>query len=101
MKITSKNTIKDWFGDGKMALGSDFSNININELIVALIEQMRLSSKLPEYLKIKDYISVNGVKRYGSIKPYAIKTDKNGYPHFLICIEGVWIWKSAKYFLVF
>ena len=64
-----------------MALGSDFSNININELIVDLIEQMRFS-KLPECLEIKNYISVNGVKCYGSIKPYAIKIDKNGYPHF-------------------
>lgn len=83
-----------------MTLGSDFSNINTNELIIALIEQIRLSSKLPDSLEIKDYISVNGVKSYGSIKPYAIKTDKNGYPHFLICIEGTWVWKSAKYFSV-
>ena len=27
-----------------------------------------------------------------------MKNDKNGYPHFLVCVEGNWAWVSAKYF---
>lgn len=76
----------------------DTGNVNYPELICALIEQIRLSSKLPESLWTKDKIVVNGNTRYGSIKPYAMKNDKNGYPHFLVCVEGNWAWVSAKYF---
>lgn len=73
-------------------------NINYPELICALIEQIRLSSKLPESLWVKDKIVVNGITRCGSIKPYAMRNDKNGYPHFLFCIDGNWVWLSAKHF---
>lgn len=29
---------------------------------------------------------------------YNVRDDKNGYPHFLIYINGQWIYKSAKLF---
>lgn len=31
-------------------------------------------------------------------KVVSIRNDKNGFPHFLIYENKVWIWKSAKYF---
>lgn len=29
---------------------------------------------------------------------YNVRDDKNGYPQFLILIDGQWTYKSAKYF---
>ena len=29
---------------------------------------------------------------------YAVKTDSNGYPQFLIYENNQWIWSSAKHF---
>ena len=29
---------------------------------------------------------------------YRIRDDKNGYPYFLIYEDGVWKYRSAKYF---
>lgn len=29
---------------------------------------------------------------------FSVRTDKNGYPQFLIYDKGQWLWKSAKYF---
>lgn len=79
-------------------------SINYPELICSLIEEIRLSSKLlanlPEYIHIKDSIMVNSTKYYGDVKPYAMRNGKNGYPHFLLCLDGNWVWKSAKYFEV-
>ena len=31
---------------------------------------------------------------------YNIRDDKNGYPNFLINLDGHWVYKSAKYFRV-
>lgn len=31
-----------------------------------------------------------------SVEVYAVRDDKNGYPHFLICENGEWKYKSAK-----
>lgn len=73
-------------------------NINYPELICALIEQIRLSSKLPKTLIIKHTITVNGIDYQGEIIPYAMRTDKNGYPHFLFCLNSNWVWLSAKHF---
>ena len=76
------------------------TTIDVKELLLALIEQRRLSSNLPKILETKkeNGITVNGVKFYGSFTPYAMRTDKNGYPHFLFYINNVWVWLSAKYF---
>ena len=30
---------------------------------------------------------------------YSVRNDSKGYPHFLIYLNGQWIWKSAKYFV--
>lgn len=32
------------------------------------------------------------------INVYAVRDDKNGYPHFLICEDGEWKYVKAKYF---
>ena len=71
----------------------DFSGrvINLSGLIGA---------RLPEQLVIKDVISINGNNCDGKVIPYAMRLDKNGYPHFLICLDDTWLWKSAKYFKV-
>lgn len=38
-------------------------------------------------------------KKSGSfVKVYDIKTDKSGYPKFLIYDNGQWLWKSAKHY---
>lgn len=29
---------------------------------------------------------------------YSVRTDNNGYPHFLIYYDNRWLWISAKYF---
>lgn len=71
----------------------DFSRrvINLSELIGA---------RLPEQLVIKDVISINGNDYNGKVIPYAMRLDKNGYPHFLLCLGNTWLWKSAKHFKV-
>ena len=71
----------------------DFSRrvINLSGLIGA---------RLPEQLVIKDVISINGNDYNGKVIPYAMRLDKNGYPHFLIYLDDTWLWKSAKYFKV-
>ena len=79
-------------------LSANFDTINTNELLLVLIEQIRLSSNLPEGLWVKNGVTVNGIKSYGSFTPYAMRTDKNGYPHFLFYINNAWVWLSAKYF---
>ena len=33
------------------------------------------------------------------VEVYAVRDDKNGYPHFLIYKDGQWIYKSAKHFV--
>ena len=71
----------------------DFSRrvINLSELI---------GVRLPAQLIIKDVISINGNDYDGKVIPYAMRLDKNGYPHFLIYLDDTWLWKSAKYFKV-
>ena len=71
----------------------DFSRrvINLSGLIGA---------RLPEQLVIKDVISINGNDYNGKVIPYAMRLDKNGYPHFLIYLDDTWLWKSAKHFRV-
>jgi len=32
------------------------------------------------------------------VEVYAVRDDKNGYPHFLICEDGEWKYRSAKYY---
>lgn len=32
------------------------------------------------------------------VEVYAVRDDKNGYPHFLICENGEWKYRSAKYY---
>lgn len=32
------------------------------------------------------------------VEVYAVRDDRNGYPHFLIYENGEWKYKSAKYF---
>ena len=71
----------------------DFSRRVIN--LSGLIE-----ARLPEQLVIKDVISINGNDYNGKVIPYAMRLDKNGYPHFLIYLDDTWLWKSAKYFKV-
>ncbi len=61
------------------------------QLIAVFKIAKEFQANLPNYL-------INGIRWCGNIKPYAIKTDKNGYPHFLICLEGNWAWVSAKHF---
>ena len=29
---------------------------------------------------------------------FAVRNDKNGYPHFLLYENGQWLWRSAKYY---
>ncbi len=80
----------------------DFGEGDYANVIAALIEEIKKSSHLPKALLTKkNGITINGKKWYGSIKPYAMRTDKNGYPHFLVCIDGVWGWVSAKHFTVY
>ena len=80
----------------------DTENINYPELISSLIEEIRASNKLianlPKYLWTKDAITVGNSKYEGNIKAYAIRNNKNGYPHFLVCVDGNWGWVSAKHF---
>lgn len=33
-----------------------------------------------------------------TVEVYDVRNDKNGYPHFLICEDGEWKYKSAKHF---
>lgn len=33
-----------------------------------------------------------------TVEVYAVRDDKNGYPHFLICENGEWKYRSAKYY---
>lgn len=40
----------------------------------------------------------NGESDYELVEVYAVRDDKNGYPHFLIYENGEWKYKSAKYF---
>lgn len=35
---------------------------------------------------------------YEVAEVFAVRDDKNGYPHFLIYENGEWKYKSAKYF---
>lgn len=65
--------------------------INLGEIIGA---------RLPKYLTIKGVITINGQDYFGKVVPYAIRNDKNGYPHFLFCLGGNWIWLLAKYFVL-
>lgn len=37
-------------------------------------------------------------RRPKSVEVYAVRDDKNGYPHFLICENGEWKYRSAKYY---
>lgn len=32
------------------------------------------------------------------VKVYAVRDDKNGYPHFLIYEKGEWKYRSAKFY---
>ena len=59
-----------------------------------------IGARLPEQLVIKDVISINGNDYNGKVIPYAMRLDKNGYPHFLIYLDDTWLWKSAKHFRV-
>lgn len=38
------------------------------------------------------------INRPKSVDVYAVRDDKNGYPHFLICDNGDWKYRSAKYY---
>ena len=49
-------------------------------------------------LKIKDSITVNGKEYSGIVEPIGVRIDKNSYPHFLLCLDGNWVWLSAKHF---
>lgn len=49
-------------------------------------------------LKIKDSITVNGKGYSGLVEPIGVRIDKNSYPHFLLCLDGNWVWLSAKHF---
>lgn len=71
-----------------------------SEQLIAVFKIAKaFQANLPNYLITKEKgILVNGIRQCGSIKPYAIKTDKNGFPHFLVCLEGNWAWVSAKHF---
>lgn len=72
---------------------------NSEQLLVVFKFSKEFQASLPEYLLTKEKgISINGKCWHGSIKPYALRVDKNGYPHFLIYSEGTWAWVSAKYF---
>lgn len=33
-----------------------------------------------------------------TVEVYAVRDDKNGYPHFLVCENGEWKYRSAKYY---
>ena len=43
------------------------------------------------------YDNISGVN-ISSVKVFAVRDDKNGYPHFLIYENGEWKYVSAKYF---
>lgn len=36
--------------------------------------------------------------RLKSVEVYAVRDDNNGYPHFLICENGEWKYRSAQYY---
>lgn len=40
---------------------------------------------------LEDYIAK-------TVNVYAVRDDKNGYPHFLICENGEWKYRSAKHY---
>ena len=43
-------------------------------------------------------IEIDGdIKR--RVEIYAVRDDKNGYPHFWIHKNGEWVYKSAKHFV--
>ena len=54
--------------------------------------------RLPKQLAIKGVITVNNKDYFGKVTPYAMRLDKNGYPHFLFCLSDNWVWLSAKHF---
>lgn len=56
--------------------------------------------RLPNQVTIKGSINVNGKEYHGLVTPYAMRIDKNGYPYFLFCLNGDWVWLSAKHFRV-
>lgn len=37
-------------------------------------------------------------RRPKAVEVYAVRDDNNGFPHFLICENGEWKYRSAKYF---
>ena len=53
---------------------------------------------MPKKVHIKKEINSNGMTYYGDVEVFDIKYDKNGYPHFLVCLGGDWRLISAKYF---
>ena len=59
-----------------------------------------IGARLPRQLIIKGVININGEEYFGGVTPYAMRLDKNGYPHFLLCLGDTWLWKSAKHFRV-
>lgn len=63
--------------------------INLSEII---------GVRLPKQLVIKGAITVNGNDFFGRVTPSAMRNDKNDYPQFLFCIDGNWVWMSAKHF---
>ncbi len=42
---------------------------------------------------------VYGIKTKEKIKVYAVESDKNGYPKFLIRVDNQWKWTSAKHYV--
>ncbi len=57
---------------------------------------MTIHTSLPR-LKTRNNKTVRG-HYFRSAQPYAMRCDKNGYPHFLLYIDRQWVWVSAKYF---
>ena len=58
------------------------------------------STSIYRLLRVKDNIKVNGhlVSEGKIICFYGTKSDKHGYPQFLVHEDNTWAWISAKHF---
>lgn len=63
------------------------------------LKQLRFQILHRNTLKVKNPFKVNG--KYVNediVNFYATKSDKHGYPQFLVYENKTWAWISAKYF---
>ena len=64
---------------------------------VSRVNMKKLQNRMGKTIDTKEALQ-DVIPIQGKVKVYAIRNDKNGYPHFLIYEDNQWKWKSAKHF---